>query len=379
MLAGRQGNKANLLQVLHQQADQHNTDERHAAEIVNIFGGIDNLLTLILSSDIDLQHAELSQLQSLLSKPSNATTHAPFLADLPQTQSSRHALPIHDDPAWTYHFEKHETYIHSIFGVNTGSKLFNFLHSKYLLILAMLLVSIYIFGVNAFQIDRIRAIQFVPDEHPINIVYKYAFDAFGILLAFLIFLCVNKTCFRMILKSFEFWLKICAVLQWAVWLALYRDDWDSSHVALHIMDKVAVFALTVCMSLLDGLQISRWVKVVSGVIVSCVWTYFACYYTFYADFRGSDNSVITLFGGFTVSCIELTAPAVQVLAIFFWKQTVFMWSRDGRTASISYHPFIDWTEVNSPRNKSEDSYIVFSESDTEEADHDAENDPIQFE
>ena len=105
--------KSILLQIHQKQIKENVKNEDKTEEIVQILGGIDNVLTLLLSSnDINISNDKLSQIHNTIT-------------------SNQYNSIKNKEKQLTYYFYANNTYLHSIFGNKNGQKLYNLLYSKY--------------------------------------------------------------------------------------------------------------------------------------------------------------------------------------------------------------------------------------------------------
>ena len=131
----------------------HKTDS-----LIDIMGGIDNILTIVLSStDFQPTQQDLLQLHQTITTFDNI--HADIQNNVEMSQS---------DQKWTHYFSCTDTFLHSIFGDKDGQKILKAIYSQYSLIIP-LLISAGIF------------IQFVLETRRIAV-----FILFGIINAFLV-------------------------------------------------------------------------------------------------------------------------------------------------------------------------------------------------
>ena len=98
------------------------------------------------------------------------------------------------------------------------------------------------------------------------------------------------------------------------------------------------------LSVLDGLQFKRSMRAIFGCIISIFYTFFTIYYGFY---HNTDNDVkIKVYKNNFVSIQSILSSSAQILALFFWRQTILSVFRTERCSLITYSPFIKWERNN---------------------------------
>eukprot|EP00483_Globobulimina_turgida_P008927 UN08945 len=225
-------------QKLENESDYNNDDKTQ--EIVDIFGGIDTVLKLLLSSDdVKLDNDQLTQIYNKTIKQSTNNYK------LVTRKNEKEIHEAEDPEEWTYCFEKTNTFLHSLFGQKYATKIFNIINSKCSLILLIIFVFMMILLYIPFT-------QFLPNIYALNIcmalhvmLYSYSFA-----MLFCILLAVNKRCFQLIISSFEFWLKLLYTIQFVITCAIYRAYSTSYIVGFSLINILCI----VVFSSFDALQ-----------------------------------------------------------------------------------------------------------------------------
>ena len=176
----------------------------------------------------------------------------------------------------------------------------------------------------------------------------------------LIILSVNIKCFKLIIKSFEFWFKMFYFVQYCVaqWIYYYilidSHEWDfytidsKSNVQTYNLE-IFTFTLSTIRTLLgglifislDALQIKLWIKTFFGIAAAGLLTFNAIRYTFFADLYGVDNSIIHVKAlNLSISLTSIMGNALQILSIFVWKQVILSILRKNRCILVKYSPYI---------------------------------------
>ena len=136
--------KSQLLLIHQQQCEEYNDgyNNENVDELLQVFGGINNVLTMLLSSNNEINEQQLSQIHQLITQ-NNSQCNETLIA-----HNDSNTIEIRENeesPEWRYCFSTTNTYIHSLFGYAKAEKIQNIIHSKCFVcttFLAFLLVGI---------------------------------------------------------------------------------------------------------------------------------------------------------------------------------------------------------------------------------------------
>eukprot|EP01084_Bolivina_argentea_P292786 503440_1 len=333
--------KSQLLDI-HQQKIQHNGDYSEQKDnLLNILGGIENVITLLLSSnDTEIKKYQLEQIYEAISDDCTSCIDTDQVKEVKQSDSP---------PEWTYVFRSHTTFLHSLFGRERGQKLFDIMYSKYVTIPFLLFYVISII------------ILLLPFSWTIGIGMRiFSICFFTLLNIYLLFviLSVNKTAFKLIRNRFEFWFKLFLVIKFTVagivWNYHLDTDWlnnqstEDTMIGFGHSRLIDITIILVCMVMLcvDGLQISIRSKIIGCCATSIIISYLAIRMTVYRlqNATISDTSILYFDqkSGSGISLWGVIVDSFQILSLFFWKQTVAVTMRKNKCALIKYIPYFKW-------------------------------------
>eukprot|EP01084_Bolivina_argentea_P271243 461460_1 len=157
--------------------------------------GMNNVLISILSSnDLQLTNDQLSQISRINASETKSSTGI----------ITNEIEEIHDNetpPEWTYTFSKNDTYLHSFFGDNRGQKIFHIATSK--CIGKIVTIAIVFNFFIMLSLDHISGNIALVAESIAAIVWIIIIGW-----SIMVLLSMNRHCFKLLSKSFEYWLKI---------------------------------------------------------------------------------------------------------------------------------------------------------------------------
>ena len=177
---------------------------------MDTFGGMENVLTLLLSShDIHFNNDQLLQINEIIVDNNNYNPNRTLIRSDNDINESEKQLK------WTHCFSETDTFLHSLFGNNRGQTIFNVFHTKLMFITT---VSLWLISTSMYESIR--------SNHPMgdHIVLRLSRIIIGFcfsILMILILLSSNKECFKLIIHSFEFWLKIFYAIYAIINLQIY--------------------------------------------------------------------------------------------------------------------------------------------------------------
>ena len=374
---------ANELLALHfDNMDQNRCLSDHSIiTIMEIFGGADNVLNILLSSHThDLDNIKLHQLQQILQLTSEESateiiTTSEIMATSPTIRQSvisptirqsvisrqsginrpsvvvlaemyrnimmnelrindqdddnktttttktrkKRSGTIHDSDKpieWKYCFARNNTFIHSIFGQIKGQKVFDILYSKYVIFIVFMLLFLIPFG--------FENIKQVPTNDYIRYIYFSVIVPIQILYFIFHVLSVNKKCFFLMIKRFEFFFKLVYGIQFVIGSFFY---WQLP-VGTAVLIGTITFLAIMLLSLSDGLQLKRWMKILFGGSVSTYYTIVAVYFFLYHYSNQDDQNqtgtidnndmIIKIGKNISISLVGILSQSSQILALFFW-------------------------------------------------------------
>ena len=345
-----------LRSVHEKQLNDGINNDKSTAEIVKIMGGIDVILTNYLN---------VEEMSHLLNE--NAINHIHAIITKQEVQvldpEKNDDIDV-DDDRFYYSFDPNNTFLSSTFSKQTGNRIKAFFTHKVFTIVITLSV---LFSVtkNAFccgnYVDQTKYgdIFFINQIVTILLIYTLwiPYIIFGLF-------SVNKTAFKLVIKSFEFHFKMYYVILGfifqIVWsLNFSRQNWMIYNVNVELeMFAIAsnqfVFAmLIVFVAFFDGLRLDRRVKLLCSGFIGI----FTLYESFLHQFElyGSSHIETVNFLGFDIEVKPIRMLADRIVGIFLIKQFLFTLFKKNKTALIQVKPIIKWTDDQSKNNTNIDS------------------------
>ena len=330
----------------------------HSNDVIDILGGLPNVLTMILSSDdIQLNEQQLIQLENItnnISRPSIANQN--IIRQVPENESPEE---------WAYCFDRNNTYLHYLFGNDKGQKIFNFVLSKKCVLGVGSLTGLGIVWLMYFAlIDNYAMI------HGLMITL-ISLGVIYIPYLILVLLSVNIECFKMILKSFEFWFKLFYCLQsqvarfvW-IFVLLTPEEWpdhptDSGsnlyklQLIFQIVLSIAQLLVILVVISIDALQMKFGLKIFFGCCAAVYSSMFAVNLTFSSRYYENPKSIIHIKAlNSSFSVVSVRAGALQILSIFIWKQVFLSIIKRNRCVLIKYSPYLRWVDKDQSGNVEE--------------------------
>eukprot|EP01084_Bolivina_argentea_P053581 98362_1 len=167
-------------------------------------------------------------------------------------------------------------------------------------------------------------------------------------------LTVNKAAIKILIKTFEFWLKIYYAIIYCIFFfamipSYYRNI--ANYGPLHIIADLLVlgFALPIAVTVIsswDGHHKNRCAKITFPAIIAFIFSAYGFYIQF-GSLSTGDTSIITIYKSIQLSGLSIRINAAKVLSIFIWKQTLLSYFRSDKAVLIKIHPILEWRESES--------------------------------
>ena len=179
-------------------------------------------------------------------------------------------------------------------------------------------------------------------------VISIAMSTLLIIWILLIMLSANKKCLKLIILSFEWWLKLFYSVQWvaASTIRIIHFGGLTSYldVFVWIWSILPVISFVVLFSSMDALRFTLWTKRIICILFISFFTLLAILWNFLENYSHS-NYEIYITEDISVSTLSLERSSSQILAIFFWKQMILSIIRKDRCVLIKYTPYHKWIDV----------------------------------
>eukprot|EP01084_Bolivina_argentea_P114163 203304_1 len=306
------------LQKLHvEQMLNGETNSNNMAQIVDIFGGIDNVMTTYFeSNDISLSHNQLEQMHQILTTPEK------------YKQKNKD-----QDIYVSYKWDINNTVLHSIFTAENSAKIMNVLYNKTLWILYTIIVIIWSLLYSVLG----------PTNWRYSLYNIFAGVCFSIPLFIFIILSFNKTAWKLIVFSFDFGIKTGYSFVLGISAIIY-DNHRYNNIMTNVSSvtlAVIVMLYVICIASLDAIPQMPKLKIVISILLALAFSWMSIQFQFLLpakdDYIIYINATNTLF-----SCHSFISSSTRILAIFLWKQAINAYRRKGRCISITYTPYVQW-------------------------------------
>eukprot|EP01084_Bolivina_argentea_P295748 509271_1 len=238
----------------------------------------------------------------------------------------------------TYIFIKSNTFLSLLLDTENAFKLKKLIYNRFIIILFVLM------GFAFFIWDDIAY-----KTWDIN-YYTYQVVLFTLLLIWIscIVLTMNINAFLVSCKTFLFWFKNLLAFKLCVtyfilfkYLSFWGDEnaSDISFIGSMISETVSLLLVMICCAL-DSFDVSHRIKIICMV---CVALWYSAQ-TIINSFEGSkvDNTVITIAPNVFFSVHDSYVSSMGVLAIFFWRQAIYLILTPNKCVNIELFPYITW-------------------------------------
>ena len=331
--------KSSLYELYQNHTSDHVDTDECTLQIINILGGIDSVLTQFLSENnqIHISQDQLNRLSNLFITPDRQNSALSKMKS-DDKGSAREIFNKNDDICHT--FDINETYLHSIFNHKIASILINMMHQN--TIHFIWLFSIIIWFV--FRIGFIGSIMYP--------VYTFCVTPLWIIYTWIWLFSVNTKAFKLVIRTFEWWFKFINVFIAAIFYFINQYhfyngvDYDYYEIRLIgeiLLQSTAIFLIMI-LSSFDALHINHYSKIILSVITATTFT-LVVINLLYTIYIVGYHPIIETNIGYDISLTSFSLNAYQMLAIFFWKQTVLTILDKNRCVLIKYRPYICWNDA----------------------------------
>ena len=346
--------KSSLLKIHQKQLDNHENNEHNLYELLDVFGGIDQILHEYLQNNtIQLTDEQLENIHQIINpsqSPINlsiTTNHTitrlptTVLSPQAQTQLNQPLNPNSQPPndlesvttdAFYYVFDENKTYLHKYFGKQTTAKLLSILHNKFIHVLMGITMTLYLVLLLLFFGALMSAILSI-----ICSVFLW------IPFCCLWLLSVNIEGGRIVCKTIDFWFKLVCAFGHVITVNIiyfgYRwNEWENatlSMIATILMGIVIILGIAV-VSLFDAVKMNKiWKIIVSGLcaLLAILWTISQQFTAYQAG-----EVFVEISGEIGFSLIAINISTTRVLAIFLAKQAYNTWqtTKKNQCGSMKY-------------------------------------------
>eukprot|EP01084_Bolivina_argentea_P118786 210692_1 len=296
--------------------DNGKSIDNRMVDLINVFGGIDDVLQHYLSSqsNVNLSQIQLQQINDILLSPITTKYDA-------------------KNSMYTLHASMNNTIIHSVLNNNRARQIINFLFGRICTgFITLTIVFMTIFGVWHVV------------SSAVNIICWLFTVILGVY-ALLILLSLNRNITKQIITTFEFWFKLYSCIKYYVCYMIVVVYWKIPVVGIILYHIVALvwLLLIIDYSLVDALNIQFYFKATFMVVGSIGMTVYAFIWTFRIIPDMPPISITIFNHEIDFDIVSIGASALRVLSIFMWKQTIASMWKKTKSTSIKQSPNIIWS------------------------------------
>jgi len=245
-----------------------------------------------------------------------------------------------------FHLSLKDTFLHSLCSDSkTADKIISILFSRYM-IAAICLVGIpWLVMVIVGEQQNGHGIHSITWIFSLEILLLCSFYAFFILFI----LSCNIPAMLLIISGFDFWVKLCYVLSMSIAYSIYHhihiDKSELNSMILEDLILILDIMAVIVASLIEGFGASWKICFGMGLLMSCIFTWFALQFTLFLEGFGYNEYYLELLPGMSFGLLSYIASALRVLSLFMWKQTLMaIYTRGGGCICVYISPQIKWQD-----------------------------------
>eukprot|EP01083_Nonionella_stella_P067973 180144_1 len=313
-------------------------DDSDTLLIVKCLGGIDDILLHYIEHNImvELSVQKNEEIYHILTR---------------KTVIDHHNLNIennkHNKTGEIYYtFDENNTYLQSLFSPTNVHRISNFIYNRYVIVAVMLMhINVMFLYISGYSRSLWHVVEFATAciETPYYI---------------LLLLSINRTAFKVLLQSFDFWIKLVNMIIWALALSLYWFHFDSHYKLIDdYIDNYSVnliirnfcwcwaILFITFVALFDGFNTNIKFKIALTFVIGISYILISIQLQF-LSFSASGGSTIHIYGDIvTFTCESTMLRSSRVMGIFFLKQSYLTYHDADRCTTIQAHPVIKWISV----------------------------------
>eukprot|EP01084_Bolivina_argentea_P143197 251504_1 len=327
-------------QTHHQLLNDGDNNDANTQHIVNILGGIDNILTHYLSCKDSLNIHQLHQINEIISTPIH----------LQQTRKSQNLTAVTLDKN-----TDESTKIQQMNQFSVTNNYFYHLHDKccsklpalnYTTIVTILTGPIcFIFWIILGTLYGL--IHCFPSFYHIYI--KLIMSVSAIIHFVLILLLINRKMFRLLIQSFDYWLKTVYIIIFGLaWWCSVTYEGNKIMMFTYIIGVIANIFVVITVSSIDALYMRRRYKIAACIFIATFFTY-ACISTYFIakGYFPSHNDKYHIGHGLhsiipLKTLLMIRLHTLRVLTIFFYKQAILIAIKPKQSVSVRRGFYIKW-------------------------------------
>lgn len=357
----------------------NNTNDQYTKEIVDILGGIDNILKTYITMTKEtnttsniLTEDQMNEICDLIHPKTTDSMHKiipnvsidPMEAEISAESIMNKEDNKTNDKTVIYYFNETDTFLHSICcNDNIAQRIISFIFNKITFLTMMAVAIPYVIATTFFEA------KYNLHERTWFFIMEMIFFSLTIIWVSLMIASCNKRTFSLIIKEFSFWIKIYYAIACFVANSIYIRCLDFSWNRIVYIDIGSlVFTLVIIFfSVIEGYAVSWKSMLLIGISMSSIWSLQALRFTIWYD---EGEVELEIMPGVKLGLLGYMAACYRILSIFLWQQTIgCALSRGKKCISLYVSPKIQWIKKNDEqdlkKNMSEQQRINNSDNHSE--------------
>eukprot|EP01083_Nonionella_stella_P211804 765397_1 len=332
------------VQQLHKEQASINqiNNTKQILELVELFGGIENVLSTYLhSNDVALSNHQLLRIQEMMTVPIpfQQKNKTKTLTKLKQDDNKM----AEDGNFVRFTFNVNNSYLHSMFTEKNVTKMINIVFNRFY---TLFVIASY-FAMWALKRQYGRPWQY-------NMCSMIIRVFFWIIPMSICILSFNKVAFKLVINSFDFWIKVIYAIMLGGARCIYqrhqmelmgRDTYDV--IFERGVGVICTIFIVIFVSSFDAQALLhiKW-KVIMSIILAISFSFNSFSY----EFLESDDVDLVIpikATNTSFSMHSFLASCTRILAIFIWKQAFIIYrsKMQNKCVSIRVRPYIEWIGI----------------------------------
>eukprot|EP01083_Nonionella_stella_P013475 37926_1 len=343
--------KSFLQRIHQQQLAKGITYDQNQNYIVVSLGGIDNVLSLLLSSNPIMTRKQMHDIHQIITKP---------MKSKPQRILAHNPKQYKEDKGYTQNielvFNDNDTFLFEWFGKATADTILQWMKSKYIKCLLALILSTLVIlgGLSGCQSQSHGTL----NDYLVSLDVVYAFWSF-LCLFYSLYIIMwisysNKEGLKLLITSFEFLFKMCYLILFLIsYVGFAHFDRNVRPFYFRCTTSVLFASFSFFVMIFDAMNIPRSTKVVMSCFAEGLFLWMTLLFKrmlyFVDKYPVYDEAKLTImdtsgFGTLQISLVQIAANSGQILSIFLLKQLVLSIVRPDRATVICRKPIIKFED-----------------------------------
>eukprot|EP01084_Bolivina_argentea_P024312 45311_1 len=316
---------------------------QNTSQIVEIFGGIENVLNICLGGNLTvLNNNKLQTLNQIIQTQSQYKQYKHANKNI-QTQKIVNNIHIKKEDAteFEYTFDENNTLLHSICTQTKAHKIKKWVDNK--IVLALVIITI--------LISITLGVVLLWDSVVSNVYEMTCLSLFWVPWLILKHLLFNKRAFKLCIKTFDYWIKVGYGIIYGIAIVFHQTPPVNGFTLVHIRKCINIIFTVLVISYIssfDAVNTSKKKKLSISVSVALLCSFLAMYCQLF-DPEEFDYKIRIQVSESThiISIQSIMASSMRIIALFIWKQAINTYCRKGKAVLLSTAVKIVWIDSNS--------------------------------